>query len=217
MPHRPHVEERGRVAIRRPGFLLRSTGGDAEVVDEAERRRTSLPRRIVDRVAAGVVILTVAVSATPTAASATVARAGVVASSSLTSAKWGATVTPTPLTFTAAASQSATVTNVGTVALVGIGYKVTISNPTTGSPTFTLHVCSVAWSSGKCSGGSGTPVGGAFTKNSTANVTSTVVPPVGGSAYLQATAASVGSSVTMTLATSISSSTQLRAHLATNQ
>ena len=217
MPHRPHVEERGRVAIRRPRSQLRPTGGDAGFADEAGRRLRSLLRRIVDRVAAGAVILTVAVGAAPNAASATGARAGVVASSSLTSAKWGATVTPTPLTFAAAASQSATVTNVGTIALVGIGYKVTISNPTTGSPTFTLHVCAVAWSSGKCSGGSGTPVGGTFAKNTTTNVTSSVVPPVEGSLYLEATAASVGSSVTMTLATSISSSTQLRARLATNQ
>ena len=126
-------------------------------------------------------------------------------------------MSPTALTFTTNTAQTSTVTNTGTIALVGISYKVIISNPTSGSPTFTLFACAVAWSAGKCSGGSGTQVGGTFAKNSTTTVASVVVPAVGGSVFLQATPASVGSSVSMTLSTSISSASQLRASVATRQ
>jgi hypothetical protein len=48
-------------------------------------------------------------------------------------------------------------------------------------------------------------------------VSSTVVPIIGGSVYLQATPAGVTSSVSMTLGTTISSATELRAHVITNQ
>jgi hypothetical protein len=109
------------------------------------------------------------------------------------------------------------VANTGTIALTAISYKVTISNPVSGLPTFTLFVCPVAWSGGLCSGGTGTQIGTTYAKNSTITVSSAVVPAIGGHVYLQATSSGVTSSVTMTLGTSISSATQLRAAIKTNQ
>jgi hypothetical protein len=44
-----------------------------------------------------------------------------------------------------------------------------------------------------------------------------VVPPLSGSAYLQIAPTGVTSSVTLTLGTTISSATQLRAQVSTNQ
>jgi hypothetical protein len=52
--------------------------------------------------------------------------------------------------------------------------------------------------------------------NSITTVSSTVVPPLGGHAYLQVEPASVGSSVTVTLATQIMSPSQLRAAIKTS-
>ncbi|MBF6558540.1 MAG: hypothetical protein IVW52_20825 [Acidimicrobiales bacterium] len=135
----------------------------------------------------------------------------------ITSGKWAATLSTTSMTFTTNSNQTSTVTNTGTVVLVGVSYKVTISNPVSGSPTFNLFVCGVAWSSGKCSGGAGTAVGGTFFKNSTTTVSSAVVPAVGGHVYLQVEPALETSSTTVTLGTSITSATQLRAAIHTNQ
>lgn len=135
----------------------------------------------------------------------------------VTSGTWLARVSASVLTFTTNTAQTSTVTNTGAIALIAISYKVTISNPVSGSPTFTLYVCTVAWSGGKCSGGSGTQVGGTFAKNTVTTVSSAVVPAVGGEVYLQATPTGVTSSVSMTLATLISSPTQLRAAIKTNQ
>ena len=170
------------------------------------------------RTAATAAVLLLAVLAAPSRAdAASIVKASVGRSESVTSATWTAAVSPTALTFTGNTAQTSTVTNTGTIALVGISYKVVISNPSSGSPTFTLFACAVAWSGGKCSGGTGTQVGGTFAKNSTTTVSSAVVPAVGGSVYLQATPTSVTSSVSMTLSTSISSASQLRASVATRQ
>jgi hypothetical protein len=136
---------------------------------------------------------------------------------SLTSGTWAATLSTTSMAFTTNTDQTSTVTNTGTIALTAISYKVTVSNPASGSPTFTLFVCTVAWSANLCSGGAGTQVGGTFAKNSTTTVSSAVVPAIAGLVFLQLEPAAVTSSTTVTLGTSISSATQLRAAIKTNQ
>jgi hypothetical protein len=174
--------------------------------------------RSAGRTAATAAVLLVAVLAVPGHADAAgVVKAKAAKTESVTSGKWTATLSTTTMTFTTSANQTSTVTNTGTVALSGISYKVTVSNPVSGSPSFTLFVCAVAWSSGTCAGGAGTQVGGTFSVNSTTTVSSTVVPAVAGSVYLQVEPASVTSSTVVTLGTSITSSTQLRAAMKTNQ
>ncbi len=174
-------------------------------------------QRGVGRTVVSAVLVFAALALPSSAGAAGKAAASVVGSESVTSGTWGATVSPATLTFTTNTAQTATVTNTGTLALVGIGYTVTISKPTGGSPTFTLYACAVAWSGGKCSGGTGTKVGTSYSKNTSTPVTSTVVPAVGGSVYLQATPTGVSSSVSMTLATTVTSASQLRARVVTNQ
>jgi hypothetical protein len=138
---------------------------------------------------------------------------------SVTSGKWGATVSDTSLSFglLATATQDVTVTNVGTIALSGLSYTVTVSTPILGSPTFTIFACTVAWVAEKCGGGAGTQVGTTFKKSTTTTVSSSVVPPLTGSVYLQVTPTAVIFPVDVTLSTEVSSATQLRAHLVTNQ
>jgi hypothetical protein len=130
---------------------------------------------------------------------------------------WAATASTTSMAFATNADQLSTVSNTGTIALSAISYKVTVSNPSSGAPTFTLWTCAVAWVSNKCSGGAGTQVGGTFAKNSTTTVASTQVPTLSGSVYLQVQPATVTSPVTVTLGTSITSPTQLRASIKTSQ
>ncbi len=155
--------------------------------------------------------------AIPTPAEAATKVSGVAwGSESVSSGTWAATASVTSMTFTTNTNQVSTVTNTGTIALSAISYKVTVSKPSSGSPTFTLYTCAVAWVSGKCSGGTGTKVGTTFAKNSTTTVTSTQVPPLSGAVYLQVQPATVTSSVTVTLGTSITSS-QLRASIKTSQ
>jgi hypothetical protein len=136
---------------------------------------------------------------------------------SVTSGTWAATLSSTSMTFTTNTDQTSTVTNSGTIALSAISYKVTVSTPASGTPTFKIFVCTVAWVTNLCSGGAGTQVGTTFAKSSTTTVSSTVVPAIAGHVYLQVEPASVTSSVTVTLGTSITSSTQLRAAIKTNQ
>ena len=163
-------------------------------------------------------VLLVAGLAVPAPAGASTKVSGVaVGSEPISTATWKATASVTSMTFTANTNQLSTITNTGTVALSAISYKVTVSNPTSGTPTFTIFTCAVAWVSGKCSGGTGTQVGGTFSKNSTTTVTATQVPPLSGSVYLQVQPATVTSSVTVTLGTSISSPTQLRASVKTDR
>ena len=75
----------------------------------------------------------------------------------------------------------------------------------------------MAWVSNKCSGAAGTQVGGTFTKNLTTTVTATQVPPLSGSVYLQIEPTTVTTSVTVALGALISSPTQLRASVKTDQ
>ena len=178
--------------------------------------------RILSRTAAAVAVLLAAGLAvlTPAAAS---TMAGGVASGVATGAEaistgtWMATASVTSMTFTANTDQLSTVSNTGTIALSAISYKVTVSNPASGTPTFTLATCAVAWVSGKCSGGAGTQVGGTLAKNSTTTVTSTQVPPLNGAVYLEVQPAAVTASVTVTLGTSITSPAQLRTGVKTSQ
>jgi hypothetical protein len=175
-------------------------------------------RRAASRtVAVATVLLLSALLVSDPAGAASLIKGKVLGSESVTSGTWAATASPSTLTFTTSTAQSSTVTNTGTIALSGIGYKVTVSNPASGSPSFTIYACAVVWSSGRCSGGSGTKIGTSFAKNSTTTTTSTVVPPLSGSAYLQIAPTGVTSSVTLTLGTTISSATQLRAQVSTNQ
>ena len=153
----------------------------------------------------------------PIAAGAASARGTASRSESVTTGTWAAVAGTTTMTFTTNTYQTSTITNTGSVALSAISYKVTVSNPATGSPTFKVYACAVAWVSNLCSGGAGTQAGGTLTKNSTTTVTSTIVPALSGKVYLQVEPASVTSSVTVTLGTSISSPTQLRAAVKTNQ
>ena len=62
---------------------------------------------------------------------------------SVTSATWGVTASVTTMTFTTNTYQTSTVTNNGTVALVAESYSVTVSNPSSGSPTFKVFQCAV--------------------------------------------------------------------------
>ena len=144
-------------------------------------------------------------------------RGEVQGSESVVSGTWAATAATTSMTFTSNTFQTSTIADTGTISLSGISYRVTISNPATGSPTFKVYGCPVAWASNKCSGGSGTQAGGTLVKNSTTTVTSTVVAALGGHVYLQVEPAGVTSSTTVTLGTSITSPTQLRAAVKTNQ
>jgi hypothetical protein len=167
-------------------------------------------------VALAAVLLCVALTP-PSTAGAVGTRGTASGSEAVASGTWKATAATTTMTFTTNANQTSTITNTGTIALSAISYKVTISNPASGSPTFTVFACAVAWVSNLCSGGAGTQAGGTLPKNSITTVSSTVVPAIGGHVYLQVEPVGVTSSVTVTLGTSITSSTQLRAAIKTNQ
>jgi hypothetical protein len=170
------------------------------------------------RTVAAAAVLLVAVLVVPIrAGAASLVKGSAHGAESVTSGKWTATLSTTSMTFTANTDQTSTVTNTGTIALSAISYKVTISNPASGSPTFTLFVCAVGWSTNLCSGGAGTQVGGTFAKNSTTTDSSVVVPAIAGTVFLQVEPAAVTSSTTVTLGTSISSATQLRASIKANQ
>jgi hypothetical protein len=165
-------------------------------------------------VALAAVLLCVGLAA-PVTAGAASNKGTATGSEGMTSGTWAAVAATTSMTFTTTTDQTSTITNTGTIS--AISYKVTVSNPASGSPTFKVFACAVAWVSNLCGGGAGTQAGGTLAKNSTTTVSSTVVPAVGGAVYLQVEPASVTSSVTVTLGTSITSPTQLRAAVKTNQ
>ena len=144
-------------------------------------------------------------------------------SEGVTASSWGASSSPMSFTWDlVGGSQYATVSNTGTVALGAVTYTVTVSAGL-GLTTFTLAVCTVAWSGGLCSGGTGTAIGGPYSINSSTPATSAVVPPVGGDVYLEATASGVTvTSITMTLTLAVTgsstpSSDQVRAASTTDR
>ncbi len=169
------------------------------------------------RTVATAAVLLVAGLAVPAGAGAAPHRGTATGRESVTSATWTATASVTSMTFATNTDQTSAITNTGTVTLSAISYKVTVSKPVGGNPTFKVFACAVAWVANLCSGGAGTQAGGTLAKNSTTTVTSTVVPAVGGKVYLQVEPAGVTSSTTVTLGTSISSPAQLRAAVKTNQ
>ena len=173
--------------------------------------------RNAGRTAALAAVLLCGVALVPPLAGAAGLGGNATGNESVTSAAWGVTASLTTMTFTNNTFQTSTVTNNGTVALIAESYSVTISNPTTGSPTFKVFQCAVAWSATKCSGGAGTQVGGTLAKNSTTTITSSTAMPVNGPLYLQVEPASVTASTVVTISTKIAAPTQLRAAVKTNQ
>src|SRR6516164_8613291 len=67
----------------------------------------------------------------------------------VTSGTWGASTTPTSLTWTTGQGgrKLSTESNTGTLTLSALTYKVTISSGA-GTTTFTLAACPVAWNGG---------------------------------------------------------------------
>jgi len=163
------------------------------------------------------VLLLAALAPVTRAGASPIIKASVVGSESVSSGTWAATASTTSFTFfLGSADQTSTVTNTGTIALSAISYKVSVSNPLLGLPTFTLWACPVAWVANQCSGGPGTQVGSTLASGSTTTVTSAVVPPLGGTVYLQLEPAGTLFPVTVTLSTLITSPTELRAAVKTN-
>lgn len=170
-----------------------------------------------------VAALLAALLVAPAAAEGGVLKGTAKPTESVTSGSWGASVSPTSLTWTANSSQTATVTNTGTVAMVQLTYQITVTfDATKDTPVLTLAVCTSPWSGGKCNGGAGTaiPANGSYDVNGTTTETSSVVPPLSGSVYLQAT--SSGSfhqlkPLTMAFVPEVAAPGQLRAALKTNQ
>ena len=175
------------------------------------------PHRNAGRTAALAAVLLCGVALVPPIAGAAGLGGKTVGNESVTSAKWGVTASVTTMTFTTNTFQTSTVTNNGTVALVAESYSVTVSNPTSVSPTFKVFQCAVAWSSNLCSGGAGTQVGGTLAKNSTTTITSTTAMAVSGLLYLQVEPTGVTASTVVTISTKIAAPTQLRAAVKTNQ
>jgi hypothetical protein len=162
-------------------------------------------------------VLLCLVAFVPAAAGASNNRGWARGTEAVSSGTWAARAATPSMLFTTNSYQTSAVTNTGTVALSAISYKVTVSNPTSGSPTVKVFACSVAWASNLCSGGAGAQVGATLAKNSSTTVTSTVVPAVGASVYLQIEPTGVTSSTTVSLSTSITSPGQLRAAVKTSQ
>jgi hypothetical protein len=121
------------------------------------------------------------------------------------------------MVFTTTADQTSTVTNTGSIALSAESFSVTVSLPAAGRSRFNLFECAVAWVGGNCSGGAGTQLGGTLMYNTTTVVTSTTAVAVGGAIYLQVEPIRVRSSTTVTITSEVTSPSQLRAAIKTNQ
>jgi len=176
-----------------------------------------LTRSRASRTVAFAAVLLLGVGVAPTLASAAGVGGQASGTSSVTAGNWGVTATVTSMTFTTNTYQTSKVTNTGTIALIAQSYSVIVSNPTSGSPTFKVFQCAVAWVSNLCSGGAGAQVGGTLAKNSTTTITSTTALAAAAAVYLQVEPASVTASTTVTLSPKVTSPTQLRAAVKTNQ
>jgi hypothetical protein len=162
-----------------------------------------------------VAILALAVVAAPVAAGGANLTGLATGSEQLTSATWGASAAPSSITFASGLKQTSTVANAGTIAITQISYTVTVSGGSH-NPSFTLDVCTVPWNASFQCTGTQAAIGGTYAKNSVTTVTSSEVPPVSGDVYLLATS-STATSCTMTLSLAVSSPTQIRAPVTTNQ
>ena len=169
------------------------------------------------RTAALAAVLLLGVGLLPTIASATGISGTAHGSESVTAGTWGATASVTSMVFTTSSYQTSAVTNSGSIVLVAQSYSVSVSKPASGVPTFKVFRCAVAWVSTKCARGAGTQVGGTLAANSVTTITSTTTLAVGSAVYLQVEPAGVTSSTTVTLSPRVSSPTQLRAAVKTNQ
>jgi len=169
------------------------------------------------RTAALAAVLLVGLGVVPPIASAAGISGRATGGSSVTVGTWGATASVTSMVFTTSTDQTSTVTNSGSIALVAQSYSVTVSTPPSGTPTFKVFQCAVAWRATRCSGRTGTQVGGTLVANSTTTITSTTTLASGAAAYLQVEPTGVLTSTTVTLSPRVTSPTQLRAAVTTNQ
>ena len=176
-----------------------------------------LTHRRACRTAATAAVLLLAVGPVPALASAAGIGGRATGTGSVTVGTWGVTASVTSMVFTTNTYQTSTVANAGSIALTAQSYSVTVSKPASGAPTFKVFRCAVAWVSTKCSGGAGTQVGGTLAANSTTTITSTTALAAGAAVYLQVEPATVTVSTTVTLSPRVTSPTQLRAALKTNQ
>jgi hypothetical protein len=169
------------------------------------------------RTVATAAVLLLGVGLVPPIASAAGVHGQATGTEAMTAGTWGVHAVSTSFTFTVSTDQTVTVTNTGTIALSAESYGVTISRPLIGAPTFKLFECTSAWSANKCAGGSGTQIGGTLHSNSTTTVSISTALAVSGSLYLQWEPTGVSVATTITLSPQVTSPTQLRAAVKTNQ
>jgi hypothetical protein len=177
-----------------------------------------LGRRARTTAATAAVVLLSTILA-PSDAWATPHRGATGGDESATSGTWGAAASPTAMNWglSLGQRQTTTVNNTGTIAIKAMTYKVVVSNALAVT-SFTLAACANPWVGGLCDGGAGTAIGGTYGVGSTTTVTSTFVPPLGGSIYLQATESFlVATPITMTLTISVTGRTQTRNPVVANQ
>jgi hypothetical protein len=176
------------------------------------------PRARTTAASAAVVLLFVAL--VPAVAWATGSQGVAAGAEAVKGGSWGAKPSPASMSWGtgSALHQTTTVSNTGTIALISMTYTVAVAG---GNATnrFGLAACATPWSAGGlCNGGAGTAIGRVFRGGTTTVVTSTFVPGVGGTIYLQATERSASATaITMTLTVAVTAVTQTRAHVTTNQ
>jgi hypothetical protein len=178
--------------------------------------RCSTPYRARRTVASAAVLL-LGVGLAPAIASAAGVAGRTGGVESVTAGKWGITTSVTSMVFTSNTFQTSTITNSGTVALSAESYSVTISKPSSGTPTFKVFECTVAWVGTKCSGGTGTQIGSTLNSNATTVISISTAMAVSGLLYLQVEPTGVLSSTTVSISPRITSPAQLRAPVKTNQ
>lgn len=176
-----------------------------------------LTRSNACRTAATAAVLLLGSALLPPLAGATGVRGRTVGAESVTSASWGVTASVASMTFTSRTDQTSTVTNTGNVPLVAESFSVQVSKPTRGAPRFRVFECATPWVANRCSGGTGTQVGGTLASNTTTTITAAVALAVGGVFYLQVQPAGAPASSTVTITTLVTAPTQVRAPVRTNQ
>jgi hypothetical protein len=169
------------------------------------------------RTAATAAVLLLGVALLPPIASAAGLGAHAKGAGSVTVGTWGATPSVTSMVFTGNTDQTSTVTNTGSIPLSAESFSVTISRPAIFLSLFYVYECAVPWVGNDCSGGAGTELGGLLESDSTTVVTSTTALGVGGALYLQVEPLLVFTSTTVSISSQVTSPTQLRAAIRTNQ
>jgi hypothetical protein len=169
------------------------------------------------RAAATAAVLLLGVALLPPIASAAGLGALARNTESMSAGTWGTTESVSSMVFTGQGDQTSTVTNTGSIALSAESFSVTISRPTFFLSLFDVYECTVPWVGNNCSGGAGTQLGGTLESSSTTVVTSTSALAVGSSLYLQVEPVLVFTSTTVTISSQVTSPSQLRAAIRTNQ